>query len=372
MKKLAFAHVGACNQTASEVTSFRKRLRAADFAQFKLFAVVGVVLIMALAFLLPNFAHAGFLGDLMNDMLATLLAPIIHSMSEAIDNLYKMIFDINSIVNDIKGGRSWTELLGSGDAGLYNAIMGMQNTVIIPIAMQILTLGMMFKLFAISKIAESQDMQPLVPKISVVLIMYFLAMYLVQNAAGIITIGYDMIQHMITGIANNSTIEMNWIIEEQTVKDSEAGVLGAAILFVFFALFQLLVCCVTWIVAVFMYYGKVITLYIQAFFAPIPIALIGIDNMKSWAYGFIRNVGSTLLSLVIIFLILTLFPLIMQAVISAGGWGLEGSVGATLWTALTNADSNWLAIVLSSIALNVLLIFMLVKSGGMAKEILGA
>lgn len=372
MKKLALATAQASVDFDACEDAYRERLRFADFAQFRLFAVAGVILLMLLVTFWPNYAHAGFLEDLMNDMLAQLLAPIIHSMSESIDNVYKMLFDVNSIVNDIKGGTGWTELLGSGDAGLYNAIMGMQNTVIIPIAMQILTLGMMFKLFAISKIAESQDMQPLVPKIAVVMIMYFLAMYLVQNAAGIITIGYDMIQHMITGIANNSTIEINWVIEEQTVKDSEAGVLGAAILFVFFALFQLIVCCVTWVVAVFMYYGKVITLYIQAFFAPIPIALIGIDNMKSWAYGFIRNVGSTLLSLVIIFLILTLFPLIMQAVISAGGWGVEGSVGTTIWTALTSADSNWLAIVLASIAINVLLIFMLVKSGGLAKEILGA
>ena len=372
MKKLALAGSGASDVSMHGERTFRERLRDADFAQFRLFAIIGVALFALLATFWPNFAYAGILEDMMNDLIAAVLAPIIHAMSVNIDNLYKMLFDVDSIVNDIKDGTDWTQLLGSGESGLYDAIMGVQNTVIIPIAMQILTLGMMFKLFAISKIAESQDMQPLVPKIAVVMIMFFLGMYLVQNAAGLITVGYDMVKHMISGISSGASVQIDWVISEDTIKENNEGILGAAILFAFFSLFQLLVCCVTWVVAVFMYYGKVITLYIQAFFAPIPVALIGIDNMKSWAYGFIRNLASTLLSLVIIFLILTLFPLIMQAVVSAGGWGLDGSVGTTIWTALTSTDANWLTIVLSSIAINVLLIFMLVKSGGLAKEILGA
>lgn len=355
-----------------EGQTFAKRLQEADYAQFRLFALAALALLLLAATFWPNYAYAGFLDDLVDDLVGTLLAPIIHSISQAIDSVYQSLFNVDSIVNDLKNGTAWTDLLGSGQSGLYGAISAIQNTVILPIAMQILTLSMMFRLFTLSKIAESQDMMPLFPKIAITIVGYFFASYLVQNAAAIVTVGYDMIQAMISGIADVNSYQISWVISEETVREHSEGFIGAGMLFTFFAFVQLLFCCITWIVAVVLYYGKVIMLYIQALFSPIPLALVGIDQTRSWALGFVKNLASTLLSLVIIYLLLSLFPLIMQAVITAGGWGVQGSIGDTVWSALTNADSNWVGIILSSLAVNVLMIFMLVKSGGIAKEILGS
>ena len=362
----------AINANRHVPDGFAHRLRDADFAQFRMFALVAIALLMLVVTFWPNFAYAGFLDDLVEDLVGTLLAPVIHAISQAIDGLYQSLFDVDSIVNDLKNGTAWTDLLGTGESGLYGAISTIQDSVILPIAMQILTLSMMFRLFTLSKIAESQDMMPLFPKIAITMVGYFFASYLVQNAAAIVTVGYDMIQHMVSGIAAVDATEINWVISEEVVKENNEGIVGAALLFVFFALVQLVFCAITWVVAVVLYYGKVILLYIQALFSPIPLALVGIDQTRSWALGFIKNLASTLLGLVIVYLLLSLFPLIMQSVISAGGWGVQGSVGETIWAALAGTDANWLSIVLASIAINVLMVFMLVKSGGIAKEVLGS
>lgn len=353
--------------SASWGQSFEERLAIADAKQFRMFAVAAVVLFMVAAtFLVPRQAWA--LG--IDGLIADLIAPMIASASQLVDDLYSGITGATSIMGDLQDQNvQWNELLG----GVYGLISGFQQTAVTPVAQQILTLVFMFRLLSISKVAESNDMGPLVPKLAFTMIGYFLMMYVVSNAMGIITVGYELMQNMFVNFNAAGGSHFSMAVTEDFLKEADISAGAMMVTFIFCFLVQVIFGFIAYTVAIFMYYGKILTLYFQALFAPIPMACIGLDSTRQWGLGYIKNVAANLLSLVIMFINLKIFPLLYTVIIGGMASGTEatGEVGQYIITQI--ASGLWpVSVVVPILALDTLLIFMLIKSSALAKDILGS
>lgn len=348
--------------------SFETRLAAADRRQTRMFALLGAALLLLIATTLPfQPAWAGWVEDAVTGM----IVPIVAGFFDLIDTFYDKLSSTTTLLGELQDfNTKWTDLLGT----VFSTMSAIQNTVIIPAAKQILTLVFMFRLLSIAKIAESNDMAPIAPKVAMTCIGYFLMLFLVDNAMAIITVGYDMMQHMLQGISSTAVNDISFSVTEDFLKETGVSIGGLVVIGLVGGIVTILCTGIAYVVAVFMYYGKVLTLYFQALFAPIPIALIGIDSTRQWGLGYIKNVASTLLSMVIMFINLKLYPLLYTVVISGMDHGTDGlgNIGQAIFTsAATTVGAGW-SILLPLLVLNVLLIFMLVKSSALAKEILGS
>lgn len=346
----------------SEAT-YPRRLAAADHRQARMFAFIGACVLLVMATALPlSPAWAGFIDDRIEDF----FIPLVVTTFDWVDSLFHGLTSTTTLLADLQDKNTgWNDLLG----GVYAMISTVQNTVIVPAAKQILTLAFMFRLLSIAKLAESNDMSPIATKVAMSCVGYFLMIFLVDNATAIITVGYDMMQHMLATLSDESLTQYSFKVSEEAIREAKIPVGSLIMMGIFGAIITALFMGAAYVVAIFMYYGKVLTLYFQAVFAPIPIALAGVDSTRQWSLGYIKNVAATLLSMVIMYINLKIYPLLFTLVATdLPNKAPDGAVGMLLLVGTSSVGSALIPL----IALDLLLIFMLVKSSALAKEILGS
>lgn len=348
-----------------------ERFAIADRKQVRTFAFCFAILLILLATFFPAQAWgAWFVDDVLNSISTVVIAPMISEMSYGIATLFGAIGDM-TIIGEAHN-TPWNEIF----APFYQVLVSLQKTAITPVAMQILTLSMMIRLLGITKIAESQDMSPLVPKVASTLIIYFFMMFLVANATSIITVGWDLFTHMIDGVNLVGTDAWDSIsaITTEQIEESKPTIDGL-IIALGGSLIILLAMALAYGIAVFAYYSKIIKLYFHAFTAPIGLSFFGVESTKQWGLTYIKNVGVNLLSLVFVYVILKLFPYIMTSVISAHRTLADTGTGNVLNVILTLANpagalSGWTDLIVI-LVISILLIVFLVKSSSLAREALG-
>lgn len=345
-----------------------KRLSVADNEQARMFAMIAATALALFVTFCPGTAYAfDFDLDVVSKVTTSLIAPLIAALTTFVQAVMTAIADIG-LMGKLTGSTEWQDLL----SGVYGFVNRTQTTIVIPVAMQILTLAMMFKLLGATKVAESQDMQPLIPKIAVTLVGYFLAAFLIQNSMAIITVGYELMQDILNGLEGDSFstrfIE-NWAITEEAL-EGKLPTLNTALIYLLCFIIMALFSGICYLVAVFCFYSKVLKIYIYAFFSPIPLALVGMDSTRSWAIGFIKGLASTFLSIVIMYFILRVFPYLIITVLanSYPDISTTTSIGELIFA---NIPAGVIAPCLEIAACCLLLMFFMVKSSSLAREVLG-
>lgn len=98
----------------------------------------------------------------------------------------------------------------------------------------------------------------------------------------------------------------------------------------------------------------------MAAFSPIPLALLSEDETRQMGVGYLRNFASVCLVGVVILVLLVIFPIVLGGLnaASAGVPVLDSVVGG-------------LSYALQYLAMCILLILALVKSGGWARDVMG-
>ena len=114
-----------------------------------------------------------------------------------------------------------------------------------------------------------------------------------------------------------------------------------------------------YVVALVVCWARALQLYIMAAFAPIPLAFLGMDATRQIGVGYLRSFGAVCIAGVIILVLLISFPLVLG--------GLTGANPGTGTPA--DAVANGLTYALQYLAMCVLLILALVKSGSWARDI---
>lgn len=125
------------------------------------------------------------------------------------------------------------------------------------------------------------------------------------------------------------------------------------------AVISWLVVLIAYIVALVVCWARAIQLYIMAAFSPIPLAFLGFDQTRQIGIGYLKSFGAVCLAGLIILILLISFPVILGSIVAA-----NPGTGTPI-----DAIANGLTYALQYLAMCILLVLSLVKSGSWARDI---
>lgn len=265
-------------------------------------------------------------------------------------------------------GSSFKNLLGetSGNGtSVYTLAKALHDIGVVPIAHSILALVMLVQIIKISQKMDASATIPTLKEILTIAVFFTIFSYLINNSVtlceAIFTEAGNLTQLMRewTGMGNglvlgNISVSANDVADPSMVINT------------------LILCIVAWIMSLIAYLVALVTTYARAFqlyvmmaFSPIPLALLGFDETRSSGVNFIRSFVALCLSFTILMFTLFCFPYVVAGLVSdvAGGGVIE---------VISNMTSGSTSIaLLKLLAICLVLIFAIVKSGSFAKEIMG-
>lgn len=192
------------------------------------------------------------------------------------------------------------------------------------------------------------------------LVFFAVFLFLIQNSfdlmASIYSITKLAIERVINMFGTGGAIDLN-AVSIVTTDDDVAALVAMLIV----ALISWVVVLVAYIVALVVSWARAIQLYLMAAFSPIPLALIGTEDTRQIGIGYVKNFVAVCLAGIIILVLLISFPIILGGLNAANpgtGTPIDGI-------------ANGLTYALQYLAMCILLILSLVKSGSWARDIVG-
>lgn len=313
-----------------------------------------------LSMLFPGTAQAAGLfpdiGAIVNDLIVNqLMKPIVESALQ---------FFATCVSNLTVGGvltASFSDIYGSSNGGtsLYDLVKTVHSTVVIPLGHSILALVMLVQVVKISQRIDATSTLPAVKDILFLAVFFVLFTWLINNSADICIAVYDTVVKLIgaIGVASTQSITI-------TLGDSTNLTVGGMFTLLLIAVISALVVFIAWIIAFVMTYFRAIQLYLYTTFSPIPFALMGFEETRSFGVNFCRNFIAVCLAGAVMAFGLVAYPILIASVIADAQPVLSG-----LLEAGTNAEGAIMFV--KVLALSIVLIFVLIKSGSIARDILG-
>ena len=234
-------------------------------------------------------------------------------------------------------------MLGSaGSASLYGIAHGVWQTAVLPIGCGVLSLVFTVQLIHISQRMDGNASMPGVREVVFLLVFFAVMLFLVQNSFELMRALYAM-----------DLTEVSVVTEDDDV--------AALLAMIVVALVSWLVVIVAYVVALVVTWGRAIQIYMMAALSPIPLALMGLEDTRQAGVSFLRHFAGTCLAGIITLVLLVAFPVVLG--------GLDAASAGTG----TAADSvvGGLSYALQYVAMCVLLVLSLAKSGSWARDALG-
>ena len=291
-------------------------------------------LAVALALLAPTPAYAS-IGDDVNKWLCGVLRDCANWIFGA---QAKVLASIG--VGGVLSAPFETMLGSAGSASLYGIAHGVWQSAVLPIGCGVLSMVFTVQLIHISQRMDGNaSMQN---SFELMRALYEVARLAVSRAASVVGPG---------GAADLSEVSI-------VTEDDDVAALLAMIVV---ALVSWLVVIVAYVVALVVTWGRAIQIYMMAALSPIPLALMGLEDTRQAGVSFLRHFAGTCLAGIITLVTLVAFPVVLG--------GLDAASAGTG----TAADSavGGLSYALQYMAMCVLLIFSLSKSGSWARDALG-
>ena len=216
------------------------------------------------------------------------------------------------------------------------------------------------KLIQISQKMDGNASLPGVKEVVFLLVFFAVFLFLIQNSfdlmASIYSITKLAIERVINMFGTGGAIDLN-AVSIVTTDDDVAALVAMLIV----ALISWVVVLVAYIVALVVSWARAIQLYLMAAFSPIPLALMGTEDTRQIGIGYVKNFVAVCLAGIIILVLLISFPIILGGLNAANpgtGTPIDGI-------------ANGLTYALQYLAMCILLILSLVKSGSWARDIVG-
>ena len=216
------------------------------------------------------------------------------------------------------------------------------------------------QLIKISQRMDGSSSMPAVKEVVFLLVFFAVFLFLVQHSFELMQALYEVtriaIQRVTDLFGNGAELDMGKV-SITTTDDDVPALLGMAVV----ALVSWVVVLVAYIVALVVSWARAIQLYLMAAFSPIPLSLMGLEDTRQIGIGYLRSFASGCLAGVIILVILVSFPVVLgglDAVNAGTGTPMDSVVGG-------------LSYALQYLAVCVLLILSLVKSGAWARDVMG-
>lgn len=303
---------------------------------------------LAAAMALPSTAHAALFDeviDLDGWIANNLLKPPLESLLNGAWGLLAGISEQTILT------APFDAMLGSGGYSVFDLANDVNDSLVKPIALSILALAMLVQLIHVAGRADQDAAMPILRDLVMIALFYVCFRWLINNSADLCVAVYTDLNAITAGIASAPSMGDIGI----AVADLDG--IGEVVSMLFVVLIVFLASLVAAIVTICMAYLRAFQLYVFAAFAPIPLALLGFEQTRQYGIGFIKNFVALVLAGAVMVFLLFCFPLLINTGISTGLFGNN-------WTA-----SSIGAVTL--IAMCLLLIIGMLKSGSIARSILG-
>lgn len=317
-------------------------------------AFAGTFLILSSLMLFPDFAFASIADDI-NKWLCGVLRDCCNWIFANQINMLK------SIGYDGILAAGFDSMLGTaGNTTMYSLVHGVWQVAILPIGCGVLGFVFTIKLIQISQKMDGNASLPGVKEVVFLLVFFAVFLFLIQNSfdlmASIYSITKLAIERVINMFGTGGAIDLN-AVSIVTTDDDVAALVAMLIV----ALISWVVVLVAYIVALAVSWARAIQLYLMAAFSPIPLALMGTEDTRQIGIGYVKNFVAVCLAGIIILVLLISFPIILGGLNAANpgtGTPIDGI-------------ANGLTYALQYLAMCILLILSLVKSGSWARDIVG-
>ena len=315
------------------------------------FAVAVILLTTALA--LPEPAFAGIAEDI-NAWICGVLR-----------DTCNWIF--NSQVDMLRGigvdgvlSADFTQMLGSaGSVTMYDVVRAVWQNAILPIGCGVLSFVFTVQLIKVSQRMDGNASMPGVKEVVFLLVFFAVFLFLVQNSFEIMQGIYGIAKIAISRTAGlfgtGGELDLS-TVSIATTDDDVAALLAMLVI----ALISWVVVIVAYVVALVVSWARALQIYIMAAFAPIPISLLALDETRQMGVGYLKNFAAVCLAGVIILVLLVSFPIV-----------LGGLNAATVGVPVVDSVVGGLSYALQYLAMCILLIISLVKSGSWARDVMG-
>lgn len=297
-------------------------------------------------------AYADIAGDV-NDWLCGLLRDCCNWMFKAQTGVLGSIG-----ANGILSADFAHMLTSSSDLTMHDVARGVWQVAILPIGCGVLGLVFTLKLIEISQRMDGSQSLPGVKEVVFLLVFFAVFLFLIQNSFELMEAIYSVV-----GLAIDRTMAlfgaggaMDLSAVSVVTEDDDVPALIALLLV---SVISWVVVLGAYIVALVVCWARAIQLYVMAAFGPIPLSLMALDDTRQIGIGYLKNFTAVCLAGLIILILLVAFPLIL-----GGLTGASTSTGTPI-----DGIATGLTYALQYLAMCVLLILSLVKSGAWARDI---
>lgn len=329
-------------------------MRALESRRRRAFAVSAATAFALCALLLvpAQPAYADIAGDV-NDWLCGLLRDCCNWMFKAQTGVLGSIG-----ANGILSADFAHMLTSSSDLTMHDVARGVWQVAILPIGCGVLGLVFTLKLIEISQRMDGSQSLPGVKEVVFLLVFFAVFLFLIQNSFELMEAIYSVV-----GLAIDRTMAlfgaggaMDLSAVSVVTEDDDVPALIALLLV---SVISWVVVLGAYIVALVVCWARAIQLYVMAAFGPIPLSLMALDDTRQIGIGYLKNFTAVCLAGLIILILLVAFPLIL-----GGLTGASTSTGTPI-----DGIATGLTYALQYLAMCVLLILSLVKSGAWARDI---
>ena len=241
---------------------------------------------------------------------------------------------------------------------MHDVARGVWQVAILPIGCGVLGLVFTLKLIEISQRMDGSQSLPGVKEVVFLLVFFAVFLFLIQNSFDLMASIYEVCGLAIDRVEALFGAGGALDLPEVSVVTTDDDI-PSLIAMLVVSLISWVVVLAAYVVALVVCWARALQLYIMAAFAPIPLAFLGMDATRQIGLGYLKSFGAVCIAGAIILVLLISFPLVLG--------GLTGANPGTGTPA--DAVANGLTYALQYLAMCVLLILALVKSGSWARDI---
>lgn len=316
-------------------------------------AFSATALLCALMLACPNLAFADIAGDI-NAWLCGILRDTCNWILSSQADMLKTI-GAGGVLSS-----GFTQMLGhAGTVTMYDLVRGVWQHAILPIGCGMLSFVFTVQLVKVSQKMDGNASMPGVKEVVLMLVFFAVFLFLIQNSFDLMAAIYEVVKLAIDRVVDlfGTGMPLDLSAVSITTTDDDAAALIAMLVV---ALVSWLVVIVAYVVALVVSWARAIQIYIMAAFSPIPLALTSLDETRQMGIGYLKNFLAVCLAGLIILVLLVSFPIV-----------LGGLNAASAGVPVVDSIVGGLSYALQYLAMCVLLILSLVKSGSWARDIMG-
>ena len=248
------------------------------------------------------------------------------------------------------------------NSGAYQLVTSIHSTVINGIAYSVLAIVFLVQTVRIANKIDGNQAVPGVKEMIFLLIFFVIGKYIIDNSLLFCQAIYDVTTTLISSVDPEATythINMHSDLNDKVFTwtddygNEQSGKLWGAfngVSGVIVGLVFILSSMVAAVVAYVVVFARAIQIYLYTILAPIPLSMLLCDETRQQAMGFIKNFLAICFAGFVIFLICKLYPMLMQS-------GIQ--------------SDNAFVFIVQSLAVSIVFIIGLVKSGGWARDVFG-